>query len=322
MIQETVHRLSPVLKPDHLLIVTGRSHAVEIGRQLPEIDQEQIIIEPAPRGTGPAIGLAVALIAQENPDAIVGSFAADHHVLFPERFITDVRAAMAVASEGYLVTIGIEPSYPETGYGYIKVGDEIGTFAGEPVHRVDRFREKPDLETAKQYLADGGYLWNASMFVWRASTLLDEMQRLLPDVHRALMLIAGAWGTDRSEEVFAATWPEIEQVTIDHGILEHSTHVAVVPSQMGWSDLGDWHSVGTLKAQADEPNTVVDAEVLSEHSRDNLIYGNRRVIGLVGVEGLVVVDTDDALLICDRTRAQDVKDIVEQLKSRGMRELL
>lgn len=323
MIQETVHRLGPLVSPEQILIITGHAHAVEIARQLPEITEQQIVIEPAARGTGPAIGLAVALIACQDPNAIVGSFAADHHVRHPERFVEDVQTAMAVAREGYLVTIGIEPGYPETGYGYIKVGEQISEECGRPAYRVERFREKPDKATAEQYLADGGYLWNASMFVWRSGTLLAEMQRLLPDVHEALMTIARAWETPQREEVFATTWPGIREVTIDHGILEHSEHVAVVPSQMGWSDLGDWHSVGTLQAQNGEENTAVNATLLTEDSQGNLIYGHdKRVVSLVGVEGLVVIDTDDALLICDRHRAQDVKVIVDQLKARGMHDLL
>lgn len=322
MIQETVDRLRPLTNIGNVLVVTGGAHAVEIGRQVPDLDREQIVIEPAARGTGPAIGLAVALIARRDPDAIVGSFAADHHVRHPEHFLADVTAAIEVASEGRLVTIGIEPEYPETGYGYIRVGEQLGTFAGRPAHRVEQFREKPDLETANEYLAEGGYLWNASMFVWRAGTLLEEMERLLPDLHASLKTIVDAWDTPEREETFAATWANIADVTIDHGILEHSERVAVVPSQMGWSDLGDWHSVGALQASDQDNNASVNSLILSEDSRGNLVYGNGRLVSLVGVQDLVVIDTEDALLVCERHSAQQVKSIVDKLKAQGRDDLL
>lgn len=322
MIQETIHRLGPAAPPERVIIVTGSAHAVEIARQVPALRDEQIIIEPAPRGTGPAIGLAVALVARFDPEAIVGSFAADHHVRHPERFVDDVRTAIEVARDGYLVTIGIEPEYPETGYGYIRVGEQLADINGRSAHRVERFREKPDRATAEAYLAEGGYLWNASMFIWQAKTLLDEMARLLPDLHAKLTRIADAWDSPERDDVFASTWPTIEDVTIDHGILEHSDRVAVVPSQMGWSDLGDWRSVGALQPSDDADNTAVHASLTSTDSSGNLVYGRNRMVGLVGVDDLVIVDTDDALLICDRERAQDVKRIVDQLRASGREDLL
>lgn len=321
MIQETVHRLGPLCQPETMLIVTGSGHATAVARQLPELGDQQIVIEPSARGTGPAIGLGVALIARHDPDAIVGSFAADHHVRHPGTFVDDVRAAIEVASQGYLVTIGIEPEYPETGYGYIRAGEPIGEFAGQPAYRVAQFKEKPDRTTAEEYIQSGEYLWNASMFVWKASVLLEEMSRLLPDLAGSLMRIAGDWDTPQRQETFARIWPEIADVTIDHGILERSDRVAVVPSQMGWSDLGDWDNVGKL-LQGGDGNVVVNSEVLASNANHSVVYGNQRPVALVGVENLVVIDTDDALLICDREQAQDVKSIVDQLKQQGRTELL
>lgn len=322
MIQETVHRLAPLAAPDRIQIITGPAHASAIAEQLPELPASAYIVEPAPRGTGPAIGLGVALAARAGADTIVGSFAADHYVRHPERFEQDVRAAIEVAKQGYLVTIGIKPEYPETGYGYIHVGERLGKFAGRDAYRVQQFVEKPNLETARDYVESGDYLWNASMFVWRADVLLDEMRRLLPEHHAALTRIAAAWDTPEREQVLAELWDGLENVTIDNGILELSERVAVVPSDMGWTDLGDWHSVGSLRSDGDGASVVANAEVIEIDSGENVVEGCGRLVALVGVENLIVVDTGDALLVCDRSRAQDVKAIVERLHAGGRADLL
>jgi len=322
MIQETVDRLAALADPEHIQIITGAAHAGAIAEQLPELPPSAYIVEPAPRGTGPAIGLGVALAARAGEDVIVGSFAADHYVRHPERFHQDVRAAIEVAQQGFLVTIGIKPEYPETGYGYIQVGEPLGEFAGRTAHRVQQFVEKPDLQTARAYVESGNFLWNASMFVWRADVLLDEMRQLLPDHYAALTRIAAAWDTPERDQVLAELWDGLENVTIDNGILEHSRRVAVVPSEMGWTDLGDWHSVGSLRAGGDEASVVANAEVIEIDSAANVVEGCGRLVALVGVENLIVVDTGDALLVCDRSRAQDVKSVVDRLNASGRAELL
>jgi mannose-1-phosphate guanylyltransferase len=322
MIQETVHRLASLAAPDRLHIITGTAHATAIAAQLPELPENALIIEPAPRGTGPAIGLGVALAARSGDDVIVGSFAADHYVRFPERFEGDVRAAIEVARQGFLVTIGIEPDYPETGYGYIHVGDELGEFEGRIAHRVRRFVEKPELALARRYVESGEYLWNASMFVWRAGVLLDDMRALLPGHYEGLMKIRDAWDGLQRDDVLAEVWSGMTDVTIDHGILEHSSRVAVIPSRMGWTDLGDWNSVGSLRVDANGQTVTGDAEVIQIDSHSNIVESRDRLVALVGVKNLVVIDTGDALLVCDRARAQDVKAIVERLRKAGRAELL
>ena len=322
MIQETVERLLPLAESDNFHIVTGAGHAEAIAEQLPMLSDDALIVEPAPRGTGPAIGLGAALAARDDDDVIVGSFAADHYVRFPERFESDVRAAIEVARQGYLVTIGIEPGYPETGYGYIQVGDSLGMFEGREAHEVRQFVEKPDLDTARRYVESGEYLWNASMFVWRAGVLMEEMAKLLPDHHQALTTIRDAWDTPDRDRVLADTWQGLTDVTIDHGILEHSSRVAVVPSRMGWTDLGDWHSVGSIRAGGDAGTVHKGAELIEIDGGSNIVEGNGRLVALIGVENLIVVDTGDALLVCDRSRAQEVKAIVDRLRAEGRTELL
>ncbi|MEX2315078.1 MAG: mannose-1-phosphate guanylyltransferase, partial [Thermomicrobiales bacterium] len=262
MIQETVDRLLPLCDARNLLVMTGSSHASDVRGQLPELLPNQVIVEPLPRGSGPAIGLGVALAARLDPDAIVGSFAADHIVTQPERFEAAVRAAIETARDGYLVTIGIQPSYPETGYGYIRSGAVIAEHGGLAVSRVEEFKEKPDVVTATRYVESGQYLWNASMFVWQARTLMDEMRRHLPDLAGALETIAVAWDTPDQERVMAEIWPSLQDVTIDHGILEKSGRVAVVPGDFGWTDLGDWHGFGAVSCDDPRANTAINADLL------------------------------------------------------------
>ncbi len=325
MIQATVDRLAAIVRPENVLIVTGVAHVDEVHQQLPELSVQQMIAEPMPRGSGPAIGLGAAIALARDPEAIVGSFAADHVVTDVERFEQAIRAAIEVARQGYLVTIGIQPSYPETGYGYIHAGRSIGTYEGLEVCEVDRFKEKPDAETAADYVASGKYLWNASMFIWKARTLLDEMRCHLPDLADALERIAADWDTPRQQETLEAIWPTVEDVTIDHGILEHSTRVAVVPATFGWTDLGDWHGLGTISAgsgsEAGE-NLAINAELLARDAHGSFVFGQGRLVALLGLENVVVIDTDDALLICDRSRTQEVKQIVEELRARGSTTLL
>jgi mannose-1-phosphate guanylyltransferase len=322
MIQETVARIEPLVEVQDIFIITGAAHADAEKHQLPLLTSEQFIVEPLPRGSGPAIGLGAAIIARRDPHAIVGSFAADHVVEYPERFVQAVRAAMATAAEGYLVTIGIQPTYPETGFGYIHCGQPLGERAGSPVFGVDKFKEKPDQQTATHYISAGNYLWNASMFVWQAAALLNEMRRQLPELAEALEHIASDWDTPRRAGTLERIWPAVQDITIDHGILEHAERVAVVPADLGWTDLGDWHGYGKVAAKDSEPNLVDSAELLAHDAHGAVVIGNGRLIALVGIDNVIVIDTDDALLICERSRAQEVKAIVEELKRRGSTHLL
>jgi mannose-1-phosphate guanylyltransferase len=317
MLQETVERLAPLVPRENILVITGAPHAVLVARQLPDLPEDNIVIEPSPRGTGPAIGLGAALIVRKDPDAVMGSFAADHFVSDPEAFRRSVRLAADVARQGYLVTIGISPTYAETGYGYIRCGEEILSSLDLTALRVEEFKEKPDRETAERYVASGHYLWNASMFVWKASALLAEMQRLLPDVYEILLRIAADWNGPEREKTLERWWPQLRDVTIDHGIMEHAERVAVVPASFGWTDLGDWHSLAEMLAQADGDNVVLRGRHIAEDTRSTLVFGNNRTIATLGVENLVIVDTDDVVFICDRSRAQDVRKLVQRLKESG-----
>jgi mannose-1-phosphate guanylyltransferase len=322
LLQQTRYRLADLCPPERTFVVCGPAHAASIARQVPEIPAGNLLVEPAPRGSSPAIGLAAALIAQRDRNAIMGSFAADHEVREIAAFVSAVRTAIQAANDGWLVTIGLTPTRPETGYGYIERTDEVVVETeGGTAFRTARFVEKPDLERATEYVESGKFLWNASMFIWKAQTLLDEMEQLQPELLVGITRIAAAWGTPAQERVTAEVWSTLPESTIDQGIMEHASKVAVVPAEMGWSDVGDWHGLGEL-IEHDSVGNSVHGDIIQFETRNSVIWSETdRLVALVGLTNTVVVDTDDALLVVDRARAQDVRQIVEQLKQLRRHEL-
>jgi mannose-1-phosphate guanylyltransferase len=316
LLQQTLDRISPLVAHERSLVVCGPAHAAPVARQLPELPEGNILVEPAPRGSGPAIALATAIVASRDPDAIVMSFAADHEVTDQAAFLAALETAVEAANDGWLVTIGLSPTRPETGYGYIERTDEsvATTLLGE-AFRVSRFVEKPDETRAAQYIASGRYLWNASMFIWRATALLAEVARLQPEVASGVARIAEAWGTPAQDRVTADVWATMPESTIDQGILEHAQRIAVVPANFGWSDVGDWNNIGDLIERDDAGNSV-RGEMVQSMTHDCLVWSETgRLIALVGLDSIAVVDTDDALLVVDRKHAQEVRRIVDQLKA-------
>jgi mannose-1-phosphate guanylyltransferase len=318
LLQDTVARLSPLTPAEQTFVVCGPAHAASIARQLPELPDENIVVEPSPKGSGPAIGLATALIARKDPSAIVGSFAADHQVVNHQAFLDAVNTAREAARKDWLVTIGLTPTRPETGYGYIERTNDVVEVADEGVaYRAERFVEKPNLETAKAYVATGRFAWNASMFIWKAETFLAEMRRLQPELAAGIAEIVDAWDTPEQERVTAEVWSRLQDSTIDQGIMERSSRVAVVPAELGWSDVGDWHGLGELIEHDDQGNCVTghSSSVINIDAKDSVVWAQSdRIVALVGVENAIVVDLPDALLVARRDRAQDVKKIVDVLK--------
>jgi mannose-1-phosphate guanylyltransferase len=306
-----------------MLVVGGPAHAAPITRQLPDFHTSQIVVEPSPKGSGPAIALAAAIIARDDPHAIMGSFAADHDVRDRDAFSRAVRRAIGAAADGWLVTIGIQPTRPETGYGYIEWEDDLlMTHDGGGVHRVRRFVEKPDLATATAYVESGRFLWNASMFIWRVDSFMEELRRHLPDVAEGVVQIAEAWGTPVQEDVMGEIWPTLPDVTIDNGIMEVSDRIAVVPAEMGWSDVGDWHGLGSLLSH-DERGNSVRGDIIDLDCSNTVVWSDTsRVISLLGVSNIIVVDTKDALLVADRTQAQMVRGTVNRLKDLNRTDVL
>ncbi|HEY2172738.1 MAG TPA: sugar phosphate nucleotidyltransferase [Mycobacteriales bacterium] len=324
LIQSTRARLDNVIEPASTYVVTGVAHAAEVARQLPELPAGNVLVEPAPRDSAPAIGLAAVLIHRRDPEAVMGSFAADHLVRDTDAFDTAVRAAADAAADGSLVTIGLTPTAPETGFGYIRRGAQIG--AG-PAYRAEEFKEKPTPQVAREYLADGRYLWNASMFVWRTEAFLEELHRQLPELAAGLERIADSWETARRDEVLGDVWPTLPKANVDQGVMEDAGRrgrVATVPASLGWNDVGDWDTLASVLPP--DPAGVVRlgaGPVLARDSAGSLVdAGSDRLVALLGVRDLVVVDTPDALLVCPRDRAQEVRALVDDLRADGRTDLV
>lgn len=319
LIQDTAARLAP-LAGDRMMVVTGVQHAEAVRSQLPQVPADQVLVEPSPRDSMPAIGLAAAILERRDPQAVIGSFAADHVIGDAEQFRAAVSEAIAVARQGYLVTIGIQPTHPATGFGYIRAGQPLAIDGAPSALAVSEFVEKPDAPTAERYLESGDYRWNAGMFVVAASTLLD----LLADTHPALAqgLRAIAAEPQRLEEL----WPELTKIAIDHAVAEPAAargRVAVVPGAFSWDDVGDFSSLGALLAEAVPGVKVLgDARsVLTIDSTGVLVPGSGRLVVALGVADLVVVDTPDAVLVTTVDQAQRVKDVVEALGRTGRQDL-
>jgi mannose-1-phosphate guanylyltransferase len=324
IIRETVDRIRPLVPPERTLIVTGRSHAAELIRQLPEIPSENILIEPVGRNTAPCIGLAALHIQKRVPDAVMLVLPSDHRIGDEAEFRRVLEAAGKTAAEGNpLVTIGIRPTGPETGYGYIEQGDPWGHDAASCPHsagriyRVRSIREKPPLEQAREFLRQGGFCWNSGMFVWKASTILGAVKRFLPELHEGLMQIREALGTEREEEVVGDVYSAQKAVSIDYGVMEKAEDVLVVPGDFGWSDLGSWDALWEV-SEKDENGNAVRGEFIGIDAGDCLIHSPGKLVALVGVRDLLVVETDDALLICRRGQSQDVRKVVEILEKKGL----
>lgn len=316
LLQQTFNRLTQLTVPDRILVVCGPAHAAAIARQLPDLPSANIIVEPSPIGTGPALALASALIHRVDPTAIMGSFAADHDIADTDGFLRVVRAAIKTARRGDLVTIGLTPDKAETGFGYIERTDEVILTHGEDIaYRAARFIEKPDLARATEFVASGAYLWNAGMFVWRVSALKAELKRLQPAIHDGVLQIAEAWDARDQERVAAQVWASLPGVTIDQGIMEHARRVAVIPAEFGWSDVGDWNGLGELIEQ-DALGNSVRGNLLQIETTNSVIWSETgRMVAMVGLDNIIVVDTEDALLVVDREQSQEVRKVVEQLKA-------
>jgi mannose-1-phosphate guanylyltransferase len=315
LLQQTTDRLQRLAPPERTLIVCGPAHRAAVAEQLPRFPETSLIAEPSPRGSGPAIGLAAAIIARHDPEAVMGSFAADHEIRDEEAFEHAIRAAIKTAEADWLVTIGLTPSRPETGYGYIESSSETIVNNGNGTsYRAVRFVEKPDLDRATVYVESGRFLWNASMFIWKVRTFLEELARLQPDLYRGVMQIGAAWGSPEQGKVVAEVWPTLPEETIDTGVMERADRVAVVPAEMGWSDIGDWHGLAEI-LDHDVDGICGRGDLVHSQSRASLVWSETdRVIALVGLENVVVIDTPDALLIANRSQAQEVRSVVATLR--------
>ncbi len=322
LLAATVRRIAPLVPPQDVFIATGAHLLEATARDLPTVPRAQLLAEPVPRNTAPCIGWATSVIARVDPDALIAVLPSDHFIRDEDGFRRTMEAAFVGAREGYLTTIGIVPTRAETGYGYIEVGDAVVSGASG-VLAAKRFVEKPDRARAEEYLASGTFLWNAGMFFFRASAMMEAIRAQLPALADGLakMERAAVEGPKREAEEVAAVFPTLPSVSIDHGVMEKAPRVAVVKGDFGWNDVGSWESAWELAARDANENAAPERTVLVDAS-GNLVRSlsssaAKKVIALVGVENLVIVDTDDALLVIPRDRAQDVRAVVDALKARG-----
>jgi mannose-1-phosphate guanylyltransferase len=319
LIQQTVDRLKGVIPPENIWVVTNDFLQAEIRKQLPEVPREQIVAEPAQRNTAPCIGLAAKILLELDPDAIIGVFPADHLILKEARFRSFVKAAFKAAETNDVVVLGIQPRWPETGYGYIEFPRKLTPGQLEPL-AVTSFREKPDAKTAKRFVERGNFYWNAGMFFWKASTVLDLMRHHQP---KTATLLAGlpAFSSKSFGSKLKASYPLCDDISVDYAIIEQAERVSgLALDDIGWNDVGSWEAVYEL-AEKDANGNASRGDLVAEGSHGNYVDA-AKTVALVGVENLIVVDTPDALLVASRSHAQDVSKLVKTLDAQAREELL
>ena len=301
----------PLVDIKDIYIATNKDYRQLALEQLPGIPEENILCEPVGRNTAPCIGLGAVHIAKKYEDAIMLVLPSDHLIKFNKMYLTTLRDACRIAEKGTnLVTIGIMPDYPETGYGYIKFD------AKEPeggAYRVDRFVEKPSLEVAKEYLAAEEYLWNSGQFIWKVSSILKNLKQYMPDTYERLLRIQEAIGTEEEEQIFDREFHEMDSQSIDYGIMEKAKDIYILPGAFGWDDVGSWLAVERIK-KTNEFGNVVNGNIITVNTKNCIIQGGRKLIAAVGLQDLIIVDTEDATLICEKDNTGDIKKVLENLK--------
>lgn len=324
ILRETLKRISPILSPDNVLIVTGLNHAGEVRRQAPEIPQENIIIEPMGKNTAPCIGLAALHVKKKNADGLMMVLPADHFIADEIEF----RRILAIACEAAkrdecIVTIGIKPIWPATGYGYLELGEKEFTIKNEDVHHVLSVREKPGAIEAENLLRHGGFFWNSGIFVGKVSIFLEAIARWLPDLYSALASAEAALRTEHEGAALKRAYASVTPVSFDYGVLEKAGNILLVKGDFGWSDVGSWDALWDILPKDEEGNVASGGGVfLSRNARNSLVHSPRKLTALVGVEDLIVVDTKDALLICKRGASEEVRHIVDLLKEKKFKDYL
>ncbi len=326
LLAATVGRLPPLARPRDTYVVCGPRHVAAARRMLKSLPAENFVVEPCARNTAPCVGLAALHVSRRDPRGMMAMLPADHHIARPKAFREALAAAAALAERGSIATIGIRPSRPETGYGYLKLGPRLAARGrarhGPPAHRVERFVEKPDVVTAARYLAEGDYLWNSGIFAFRADVILEEIRRAMPVLGEQLDAIQDALGTPAYSRTLKRVFPDCPSVSIDYGVMEKSSRIAVVPADFGWSDVGSFAALSDVRP-TDHLGNVAEGDALVLDGRnDVVIAGGGRPVAVVGIEDVIVVDAGDAVLVCRRDRAQDVRKAVEELSRLGRDEVL
>ena len=324
ILRETVNRITPIVSPDRVFIITGANHAAEVRKQLPELPWENILVEPAGKNTAPCIGLAAIHLREKDREGIMMVLPSDHFINDEEEFIRVLTIAGKAAEEGEnLLTIGISPVGPETGYGYLERGEKKFTIDGEDIHHVRTVREKPGKNEADILIRQGGFFWNGGIFIGKVSTFLHAIACWLPDLYRHLTDMEAALGNEEEETVINRAYESIVPVSFDYGVMEKASNILMVRGDFGWSDVGSWDALYQVLPKDENGNSLAGGSVfLNRSSRNSLVYSPHKLVAMVGVEDLIVVDTKDALLICRRSASQEVKNLVELLEQKNLKEYL
>lgn len=311
MIQLTVERILPLVDIEDIYIATNRNYKELVRQQLPELPEENILCEPVGKNTAPCIGLGAMHISKKYDDALMFVLPSDHLIKMNKIFLRTLKDACEVAEQGEnLVTIGITPDEPETSYGYIRFDAEHSVGRA---FKVEQFVEKPNLERAKAYLASGQYMWNSGMFTWKVSTILNNMQQFLPETFEGLCRIREAIGTEQENEVLVKEFTAFKSESIDYGIMEKAANIYILTSAFGWDDVGSWLAVGRIQ-KTNEFGNVVSGNAITVDTQNTIIQGGKKLIATVGLENMIIVDTEDALLICEKEHAADIKKVLENLR--------
>jgi len=311
MIQLTVERILSMVKLEDVYIATNKDYKRLVLDQLPGLPEQNVLCEPVGRNTAPCIGLGAMHISKKYDDAMMLVLPSDHQIKFNKMFLRTLQDACDVAEkDSNLVTIGITPDYPETGYGYIKF-DPL-RMEGH-AYKVDRFVEKPSLEVAKEYLASEEYLWNSGMFIWKVSSILKNMQKLLPNMYQGLKQIQAVIGTGEESAVLEKEFTAIESQSIDYGIMEKAENIYILPGTFGWDDVGSWLAVERIK-KTNEFGNIVNGNIITVNTNNCIIQGDKKLVATVGLDNMIVIDTDDATLICAKEHAGEIKKVLENLK--------
>jgi len=318
MLQETYLRMRKIFAPEDIYIATNKEYVGEVENEILEFPKENIIGEPIGRGTAPSIALSSAIIAAKDPEEIMGIFAADHFVKDPEPLFKAVQKAGEFLKKNgdYLITFGVNPTSAETGYGYIEKGDLLEKRDEIEFIKVKRFVEKPDFTTAQDYVDSGNFFWNSGMFMWKTSTIIDKFKLYIPDIYNRLIKIKEVVGTENFSEVLEKEFPEMDKISIDYAVMENEPNTIVIPLNISWSDIGSWTSLKDALI-ADHKDHFVRGEHIDFGSRNLLVYGSNKLITTIGIKDLIIIDTEDAILICDQDKSQLVSDIVKRLEEKG-----
>jgi mannose-1-phosphate guanylyltransferase len=325
LFQIAVDRLEGLLLPERILIVTASKQALALQEQVPDIPSRNFFLEPEPRGTASAIGLAAAVLKLRDPDAVMAVLTADHYIGDEKKFLNVLKAAELLAGDGYLVTLGIQPTFASTGYGYIQQGKELGSYEGFVAYQAERFKEKPTEVQAKEMLENNIYAWNSGMFIWQVDRILEEIERQMPELSAALKNITTAWETPERDKVLNLEWFALKAETIDYGIMENAVRVAMIPTTgLKWTDVGSWDSLFEVMAADTEGNIFNRDEHINIDSSNIMVHseGSDRLVVTIGIEDMVIVDTDDVLLVCSKDRAEDVRQAINQIMEKGQERFL